>query len=208
MSVTNDRGDTRAGANAPRGRYGGPVVLATLAGAPFGPHAARVAVEAAAEMRSKLVVVEMVEARSRRGRAAAASKPFTPALAATVRDVKAFAAASDVEIEAVRVTSPRPIAAMLNFVSDRSPALVVFATDPAALRAFRRPTRRQSRRFLAALTAGADCLIWTAEEPGARAAVRAGRRAARAVTTPLRGVRPGEALGMIKPSTAGGAAGG
>src|SRR3954462_4825399 len=109
----------------------------------------------------------MLEARCRRGGAARASEPFTPALAGSVRNVNALAAAFDVEIEALRVTSPRPIAAMLNFVGDSSPALVVFATDPAALRACRPPTRRQSRRFLAALPAGAACLIWTAEEPGA-----------------------------------------
>jgi hypothetical protein len=206
MSVTKDGGVTRTGARARRARHGGPVVLATFAGAPFGARAARVAVESAAEMGSTLVVVEMLEARSRRGRAAAASKPLARRLAASIRDVKALAAEYGVELEALRVLSPRPVAAMLGFVSDRSPALVVFASDPAALRRFRRPTRRQSHRFLAALTAGADCLIWTAEEPGVRAVLAAARRASRAAAEPLRGVRPGDALKMIKPAPAGGTA--
>src|SRR4051794_41669838 len=107
MSVTTDRGDTRAhvGAPTPR-RNGGPVVLATFAGAPFGARAARLAVEAAAEMRSPLIVVQTLEARSRRRRARAAGKPLAPDLAVAIRAVTALAEELGVDVEALRVSSP------------------------------------------------------------------------------------------------------
>src|SRR4051812_13391259 len=192
MSVTIDRGDTGAhvGAPTPR-RNGGRVVLATFAGAPFGPRAARLAVEAAAEMRSPLIVVQTVEVRSRRRRARAAAEPLAPGLALAVRAVTALAAEFGVEVQALRVSSPRPVAALLGFVADCRAALVVLASDPAALRRFRRPTHRQYRQFVAALARHADCLLWTAREPGADAALSAARR-----VTPMRGVRPGDALKM------------
>jgi hypothetical protein len=192
MSVTIDRGDTSAGVRAPTPRrHGGPVVLATFAGAPFGPRAARLAVEAAAEMRSPLIVVQTVEARSRRRRARAAAEPLAPDLVAAVRAVTALAAELGVDVEALRVSSSRPVAALLGFVADRRAALVVLASDPAALRRFRRPTHRQYRQFVTALARHADCLLWTAREPGADAAASAATRA-----VPLRGVRPGDALKM------------
>ena len=192
MSVTIDRGDTSAGVRAPiPRRHGGPVVLATFASAPFGARAARLAVEAAAEMRSPLIVVQSVEVRTRRRRARAAAEPLAPRLAAAVQAVRVLAAEFGVDVEALRVSSRRPIGALLGLIADRRAALVVLASDPAALRRFRRPTRRQYRRFVAALAGHADCLVWTAQEPGAAAASSAAKRAA-----PLRGVRPGDALNM------------
>jgi hypothetical protein len=200
MSVTIDRGDTRAGRRGPAPRrHGGPVILATFARTPFGARAVRVAVESAAEMRSTLVIVQMHEARSLRRRARAAEEPLGPALAAAVRAAQAIAAELGVEVESVRVSSPQPVGALLGFVADRRPALVVFATDPAALRRFRRPSRAQYRRFVAALAAHAtDCLIWTAQEPGADAATSAPRPAARSTAASVRprGVRPADALKM------------
>lgn len=200
MSVTIDRGGTRAGHRAPaRRRYGGPVVLATFARAPFGRQAARVAVESAAEMGTTLVIVQMLEVRTRRRRGRAAAEPVGPALAAAVRSASAIADEFSVEVEAVRVSSPRPVAALLGFVADRRPALVVFAADPARLRRFRRPTRGQYREFVAALAEHAgDALIWTAQEPRADNATSAPRRAAkpRAAAGRPRGVRPADALRM------------
>lgn len=192
MSVTIDRGDTGAhvGAPTPR-RNGGPVVLATFAGAPFGPRAARLAVEAAAEMRSRLIVVQTLEARSPRRRARAAAEPLAAELAGAVGAVTVLAAELGVDVEALRVTSPRPVAALLGFVADRRAALVVLGTDPAALRRFRRPTHRRYRQFVTALAGHAECLLWTAREPGADAAVSAAKR-----VSPMRGVRPGDALKM------------
>jgi hypothetical protein len=206
MAVIIDRGDTRAGFRGPgRRRHGGPVVLATFARTPFGARTARLAVEAAAEMGSTVVVVQMVDARSKRRRDRAAAEAVGPALAAAVDAVRALAAEFAVPVEALRVSSPRPVVALLGFVADRRPALVVFATDPAALHRFRRPTRRQYRRFVAALAAHADgVLLWTAQEPRAAAAAAASaasRRAARAGAASVRGrgVQPGHALKMSNP---------
>jgi len=197
MSVTIDRGDTSAGVGAPTPRrYGGPIVLATFASAPFGPRAARLAVETAAELRSPLIVVQTLEARSPRRRARAAAEPLAPGLATGVRAVTVLAAELGVDVEALRVSSPEPVGALLALVADRRPALVVLASDPAALRRFRRPTRREYRRFVTALAGRADCLLWTAQEPGAAAASSPARRAARAGLAPMRGVRPGDALKM------------
>jgi hypothetical protein len=197
MSVIVDRGDTSARFRTPAPRrHGGPVVLATFASAPFGARAARLAVEAAAEMRSPLVVVQSVGVRTRRRRARAAAEPLAPGLAAAVHGVRVLAAEFGVEVEALRVSSPRPVGALLGFVADRRAALVVLASDPAVLRRFRRPTRRQYRRFVAALAANADCLLWTAQEPAADAAAPARRGAPRAGLAPTRGVRPGDALNM------------
>jgi hypothetical protein len=197
MSVTIDRGDTSAGVHAPTPRrHGGPVVLATFASAPFGARAARLAVEAAAELRVPLIIVQTLEVRARRRRARAAAEPLARGLAAAVRDATQLAAEFGVEVEALRVSSPRPVGALLGFVADRRPALVVLASDPAALRRFRRPTRRQYRRFVATLAAHADCLLWTAQEPRADAATSPTRSAPRAGLAPVRGVRPGDALNM------------
>ena len=197
MSVIIDRGDTSARFRTPAPRrHGGPVVLATFASAPFGARAARLAVEAAAELRSPLIVVQSLAVRSRRRRARAAAEPLAPGLAAAVRGVRALAAELGVEVEALRVSSRRPVPALLGVVADRRPALVVLASDPAVLRRFRRPTRRQYRSFVAALAANADCLLWTAQEPRADAASPAPRSAPWGGLAPTRGVRPGDALNM------------
>jgi hypothetical protein len=171
MSLTIDRGGASARAGeARRRRYGGPVVLATFESAPFEPAAARLAVEAAAEMRVPLLVAQVLK----RGRGRV-GEPLAPALADTVRAAHAHAAEFEVEIEALRVTGRNPVASLLGFVADRGPALVVLATDPAALRRFRRPTRRLYRQFVAALARQSACLIWTAQAPDAAAATAASR---------------------------------
>jgi hypothetical protein len=173
MSLTIDRGaHTRDRAHGRR-RHGGPVVLATFASARFDAEAARLAVESAADMRSTLVIAQALEVKPGRRGARQAAEPVPPALAAGVRAVKDHAADLEVDVEALRVSSPRPVAALLGFVADRRPALVVFAADPAVLRRFRRPTRRQYQRFVAALAEHAQCLMWTAQEPGAAASALA-----------------------------------
>ena len=112
----------------------------------------------------------MLESRSGRRRARRTEESLPPALAATVRAAQEHADDVGVEVEALRVTGRRPVASLLGFVADRRPALVVLATDPAALRLVRRPTRRRYRQFVAALAAHASCLMWTAQAPAAGAA--------------------------------------
>jgi len=168
MSLTTDRGGAgpRLRDHRPR-RHGGPVVLATFGSARFEADASRVAVEAAAEMQAPLVIAQVLGLRRRRR---PADESLPPALAATVRAAREHAGDVGVEVEALRVTGRRPVATLLGFVADRRPALVVLATDPAALRLVRRPTRRRYRQFVAALAAHATCLMWTAQAPAAGAA--------------------------------------
>jgi universal stress protein family protein len=177
MSVTIDRDGARTGTeDHSRRRHGGPVVLATFEGARLDAQAARLAVESAADMRSTLFVVQVLETRPGRRGSGRATAPVPAALAATLAAATALAEEFGVDVVPLRVSSLRPVAALLEFVGDRRPALVVFATDPAALRRFLRPTRRQYRRFVAALTEQAACLLWTAEVPSAPAAISSARR--------------------------------
>jgi hypothetical protein len=181
MSLTIDRDGARTRAEHDQSRrHGGPVVLATFAGAPLQPAAARLAVESAADMRATVLVVDAVAVQPGRRGAGPALRPVAPALAAGIAAVTELAAELGVELESVRVASLRPRDTLVEIVRDRRAALVVLATDPAALRRFRMPTRREHRRFVEALTAQASCLLWTAQEPGETAATRAGRASARA----------------------------
>src|SRR5262245_28578867 len=168
MSLITDRGSAgpRARHRQPR-RPGGPVVLATFESARFEPDASRVAVEAAAEMQAPLLIAQVLE--SRRGRRRTDGS-LPPALAGTGRAAKAHAGEFGVEVEALRVTGRRPVGSLLRFVADRRAALVVLASDPAALRLVRRPTRRRYRQFVAALAAHCSCLMWTAQPPAVGAA--------------------------------------
>jgi hypothetical protein len=168
MSLITDRGGAGPRTREPRPRrHGGPVVLATFGSARFEADASRVAVEAAADMQAPLVIAQVLGVGRRRRRT---DEPLAPALAATVRAAREHADDVGVEVEALRVTGRRPVASLLGFVADRRPALVVLATDPAALRLVRRPTRRRYRQFVAALAAHATCLMWTAQAPVAGAA--------------------------------------
>ena len=201
MSLTIDRGGTRARTpDQSRRRHGGPVVLATFESARFDAQAARVAVESAADMRSTLFVAQILESRSGRSRARRAAEPVPAPLAATLDAVKERAEDLGVEVEALRVSSPQPIGALLAFVADRRAALVVLASDPAVLRRFRRPTRRQYRRFVTALAEHASCLLWTAQDPVADAALSASMPSSWARPAPMRRARPGRARTMANPT--------
>jgi hypothetical protein len=179
LTIDRDGARTRAEHHQSR-RHGGPVVLATFEGAPLQAAAARLAVESASEMRSPLLVVDAVAVRPGRRGAGLALRPIAPALAAGLTMVTELAAELGVELQSVRVASLRPRRALVELVGDRRAALVVLATDPAALRRFRMPTRREHGRFVQALADDAPCLLWTAQEPGEAAATQAGRSAARA----------------------------
>src|SRR3954462_9101981 len=181
MSLTIDRDGASTRTENQRGRgRGGPVVLATFESAPFEAAAARVAVEAAAEMRVPLLIARVLEPKRGRRRGGRANQSLPPALAKTVRAAQARAVEFGVHIEAVQLSGRRPVASLLGFIADRRPALVVLATDPAARRRFRRPTLRRYRRFVAALSSRSAYLIWTAQTPGAAAASAASRSQRRA----------------------------
>jgi nucleotide-binding universal stress UspA family protein len=135
-----------------------PVVLATLA-VPFDSEAARVAMQAAMESNSTLVIVDAVE------------RPFWP-LAASMRHadieheddrelIRRFvghAAALGLRVEHLRIRSPRPVEALIEVAGERDAGLLVFGPDPARLRPrfFSRVVKRIRKR--------ASCLLWIAGE--------------------------------------------
>jgi nucleotide-binding universal stress UspA family protein len=137
---------------------GGPVVLATLA-VPFDMEAARVAVQAALETNVKLIVLDAVE------------RPWWPQ-ALTMRyadleeaedrdEISRFAhqvAALGLEVEHLRVPSPKPVEALLEVVAERRAGLLVLGPDRSRFkpRRFARMARRIRKR--------ASCLLWVAGE--------------------------------------------
>lgn len=131
-----------------------PVLLATF-DVPFAPGAAELAVDAAVESGQALIVVNA---------AAVALAPISLALkyeyvgTQEVEDALSapavLARSLAVEVERLRVCSPRPVDALLEIVAERAPGLLVVGADPARMRA--RTYRRAARR----LRAVAPCLVW------------------------------------------------
>ena len=135
-----------------------PVMLATLA-VPFDPDSARVAIQAAMEGGVKLIVVDAVE------------MPYWPQSLATrradleeesdrdaIRALVQQTAALGLEVEHLRVRSPRPVEALLEVAGEREAALLVLGPDPSRLRPrlFRRAVKRIRKRAL--------CLLWVVGE--------------------------------------------
>jgi hypothetical protein len=196
MPQTIDRGGARPPVvNPPRRRNGGIVLLATYDDAPYERDAARVAVESAAEMRSRLVLADLY----RRPRHATRA---TPAAQVAARGrVEALAGEFGVPVERVVLTG-RPDAALATLVDERRPALVVLAADPPALRRLRRPRWRWRGRLIRVLAEHADCLSWVAQDTVfAGAASSAAIPSSRARPAPMRRARPGSAITMTSPTS-------
>jgi nucleotide-binding universal stress UspA family protein len=141
-----------------RGSNHRPVLLATLA-VPFEPESARVAIQAAMEGEVKLIVVDAVE------------MPFLPQCWVTrradleldddraqIRRLVEQVCGLGIEVEHLRVRSPRPVDAVLEVAGERNAALLVLGPDRSRLkpRFFRRAVRKVRRR--------APCLLWVAGE--------------------------------------------
>ncbi|HEY0389642.1 MAG TPA: universal stress protein [Gaiellales bacterium] len=135
-----------------------PVMLATLA-VPFDPDCARVAIQAALEGGVKLIVVDAVEV------------PFWPQSIAmryadleedvdrmAIRRLVEQTVALGLEVEHLRVRSPRPVEALLEVAGERDAALLVLGPDRSRLRPkfFRRVVKRIRKR--------ASCLLWVVGE--------------------------------------------
>ena len=155
------RQHSRAPVAPPRGDGSGrqrPVMLATLA-VPFDPDCARVAIQAAMEGGVRLIVVDAVE------------MPFWPQSLATrraeleeaedraaIRRLVEQTAALGLEVEHLRVRSPRPVEALLEVAGEREAALLVLGPDRSRIRPrmFRRAVKRIRKR--------ASCLLWVVGE--------------------------------------------
>jgi nucleotide-binding universal stress UspA family protein len=138
------------------------VVLATLA-VPFDEETAGVAAQAALESGARLIVVDLVEQ---------VSSPMWPPHSfrfaqqeielaedrAQIGRVAREAAGLGLEVEHLRVRTPRPVVALLEVVAVRRAELLVLGPDPARLkpRVLRRAVRQLRRR--------APCLLWIVGE--------------------------------------------
>jgi nucleotide-binding universal stress UspA family protein len=134
-----------------------PVMLATLA-VPFEPESARVAIQAAMEGGVKLIVVDAVEIPLWLQTMTTRRDLEDEADRAEICRMAGHAAALGLEVEHLRVRSPRPVEAVLELCGEREAGLLVLGPDPARLRprSFRRAVRRVRKR--------ASCLLWVAGE--------------------------------------------
>ena len=134
---------------------GRPVLLATL-GVPFESRAAAFAVDSAVESGQPLLVVNAVELPPL-GMSVAMhydQLPDTPEDEETLRAPAELAGALGVEVERLRVRSPRPLAALLEVAAERGPGLLVFGPDRSRI------GRRAYRKAAKAVRERAGCLVW------------------------------------------------
>ena len=132
------------------------MLLATL-GAPFDPAAASVAVESALESARPLLVANVVELPPLPLSLVLGHDQLdAPADAAALGAPALLARSLGVEVERVRVRSPRPVEALLALAAERHPGLLVFGPDRTRL------SRRRYRKAAEALRERATCLVWLA----------------------------------------------
>ena len=156
--VDRHEGRIQRGAEPTRAR---PVVLATLS-VRVDPSAERMAIDSAIEAGVPLVLVNILRFRP---------YPTTLALVGpeglnlpheedldAVRATAARAAELGVKTELLRVTTRRPVAALLEIVRERNAGLLVFGPD------LRLTNRLRFRAIARRLRRDAGCLIWVAPD--------------------------------------------
>lgn len=135
-----------------------PVLLATM-GVPIALEAERVAIEAALETGTRLVIVNVVwlppfPTTVMLVGPAGATLPHEDGVE-SVRETARRAAAQSVPTLLLRVSTPRPVRALLEVVEDERPGLVVLGPEPGLMRA---RTLRVAARRIAAET---PFLLWS-----------------------------------------------
>lgn len=160
MLKLRDRDDETIGLE-PGSRHARPVVLATLS-VRVDPSAERMAIESALEAGVSLIIANLLPLRSYpttiglRG-AEDTLLPHEEDLDA-VRATAERAARLGIDTELLRVTSKRPVKALLEIVRERDAGLVVFG--PHLTRTGRRRFRSIARR----VREQAGCLVWVAPD--------------------------------------------
>ena len=133
-----------------------PVMLVTF-DVPFEPEATALAVDTAVESGQPLIIVN------------AAEVPLGPISLAmgyeyvgtqdvedALREPAALAKGLAVEVERLRLCSPRPIEALLELVAERRPGLLVVGPDRTRMR------KRTYAKLAKKIRARAACLVWLA----------------------------------------------
>lgn len=134
---------------------GRPVLLATLT-VPFDPVASAFAVDAAVEAGQPLMVVNVVDLPPL-GMSVAMGYDQLPDAeedADALRAPAELAHSLGIQVERLRVRSPRPVAALVELAVERTPGLLVFGPDRSRLR------RRLYRKAAKAVRDRAPCLVW------------------------------------------------
>lgn len=141
---------------------GRPVLLLTF-DVPVTAEAAELAVDTAVESGQPLIVVNAVELSIR---------PMTSSWGIEVvvaedvdeslRAPAELARSLSVEVERIRLVSPRPVAAVLELVGERRPGLLVLGSDRS------RMSRRRVSRTETRILREAPCLVWACDGPELR----------------------------------------
>lgn len=145
-------------ARTPTSSEARPVMLVTF-DVPVREDAAALAVDSAVESGQRLIVVNVVELPIRPMTASwGAEVVVMEDVETSLRGPAELAHSLRVEVERLRIVSPRPLSALLELVGERSPGLLVVGPDPSRLRkrAYRKITRR--------IRDEAPCLVWLAPE--------------------------------------------
>lgn len=135
-------------------------MLATL-GVPLDPNASAFAVDSAVETGRGLIVVNVTRLEPLRLSIVMgydALPELTPEVSASLRRYAELARSLGVEVERLRIRSPRPIEALLEVVHERRPGMVVFGPDRSAIRP------RRYGKAVDALRERSECLVWVASE--------------------------------------------
>ncbi len=145
---------TRTSADIPVVSGSRPVMLVTF-DVPFEREAAELAVDAAVESGQSLIIVNAVEITL---------GPLTlqmkyqyigpPDVEDALRAPAELAHSLAVEVERLRLCSPRPIEALLELVAERAPGLLVVGPDRARLK------RRTYAKLTKRIRERAACLVW------------------------------------------------
>jgi hypothetical protein len=138
-----------------------PVVLATLS-VRVDPSAERMAIDSALEAGAPLILVNLLRLRNYPATIAllgaeATTLPHEEDLDA-VRATAARAANLGIKTQLLRITSKRPIAALLEVLHEHDAGLLVFGPDLS------RTNRWRFRAAARRVRAEADCLVWVAPD--------------------------------------------
>jgi hypothetical protein len=144
----------RTSADIPQVSGSRPVMLVTF-DVPFEAEATEIAVDAAVETGQRLIIVNAAEIAL--GPISLAMKyeyVGTQEVEDALRVPAALALSLAVEVERLRLCSPRPIEALLELVAERAPGLLVVGPDRARVK------RRKYLKLTRRISEGAPCLVW------------------------------------------------
>jgi nucleotide-binding universal stress UspA family protein len=141
---------------APAASGARPVMLVTF-DVPVLADAASLAVDTAVESGQPLIVVNVVELPIRPMTASWGNEVVVMEdVDRSLQGPAELARSLRVEVERLRVVSPRPLTALLELVGERAPGLLVVGPDPSRLR------KRAYRKIARRIRDEAPCLVWLA----------------------------------------------